>query len=69
MHDIFTYHIEVHAELDEQSFNAASPLQVSVEWTNATATRFTVYADQSGLIGLLRHLHRQGFMILAVLRE
>jgi hypothetical protein len=69
MHDIFTYHIEVRDELDEEAFNATSPLQVTVEWVDAAATRFTVYADQSGLIGLLRHLHRQGFVILAVLRE
>ena len=34
----------------------------------ANATLFTVRTDQSGLVGLLRHLHGPGFMLLCVSR-
>jgi hypothetical protein len=32
-------------------------------------TRFTVHTDQSGLIGLIRHLHGRGFVLLSVSHE
>ena len=69
MHDICTYHIQVRGQVEENIFNATSPLQIMVVQTDAVVTLFTVSADQSGLIGLIRHLHRQGFMILSAQRE
>ena len=70
MHDIFcTYHIEVQGHVDENAFNATSPLQMRVVRIDPAATLFTVCADQSGLIGLIRHLHGQGFVLLSVTRE
>ena len=69
MHDICTYHIQVRGQVEENIFNATSPLQIMVVQTDAAVTLFTVSADQSGLIGLIRHLHRQGFVILSVHRE
>jgi hypothetical protein len=29
----------------------------------------TVCTDQSGLVGVIRHLHRQGFVLLSVTRK
>ena len=69
MHDICTYHIQVRGQVEENIFNATSPLQIMVVQTDAVVTLFTVSADQSGLIGLIRHLHRQGFVILSAQRE
>lgn len=75
MHDICTYHVEVRGQVDERSFNASSPLQVTVVGADAgkehphAATLFTIQADQSGLIGLMRHIHQRGFVLLSVTRE
>jgi len=69
MHDICTYHVEVQGQVDENAFNATSPLQIMVVRVDMAATLFTVRADQSGLIGLIRHLHGRGFVLLSVTRE
>ena len=70
MHYIFhTYRIEVQGQVDENVFNATSPLQMKVVRRDTDTTLFTICADQSGLIGLIRHLHGQGFVLLSVTRE
>lgn len=69
MHDICTYQIEVRGQVDENTFNATSPLQVTVVQVEPDATLFTFHADQSGLIGLMRHLHGRGFVLLSVACE
>jgi hypothetical protein len=69
MHELYTYHIEIRDQVDENAFNAASPFQMTVLRTGPAATLFAVRTDQSGLIGLLRHLHRQGFVLYSVQRE
>jgi len=68
MQEIYTYHIEVQGQVDEKVFNITSPIQVTVEQGNAVSTPLTLYADQSGLVGLVRHLHHQGFVILSLSR-
>lgn len=68
MHDICTYRIEVRGQVDEDALNASSPLHMTVVRVHAAATLFTTCADQSGLIGLLRHLHGRGFVLLSVSR-
>jgi hypothetical protein len=67
--EISAYQVEVRGELDESSFNATSPLRVTDVRVHTTATQFSIYTDQSGLIGLMRHLHGQGFILLSVNRE
>jgi hypothetical protein len=69
MHDSSTYHIEIRGQVDKNIFNATSPLQITVVQMDSAATLFTICADQSGLIGLIRHLHWQGFVLLSVYRE
>lgn len=69
MHDICIYHIKVRGQMDENVFNAATPLQITVVQVDSATTLFTTSADQSGLIGLIRHLHQQGFVILSLYRE
>lgn len=69
MHDICTYRIRVRGQMDERTFNATSPLQVKVVQADPDATLLTAYTDPSGLIGLMRHLHGHGFVILSVCRK
>lgn len=69
MHAICTYQIEVRGRVAESEINPKSPLTVNRVWVDVAATAFSVATDQSGLIGLLRHLHGRGFVILSVTRE
>ena len=66
MHTICTYQIEVRGRVDEKDLNAGSPLQIAVVRANTATTLFTICADQSGLIGLMRHLHGRGVVFLSV---
>jgi hypothetical protein len=69
MDDICVYRLEVRGQVDENAFNASSPLQVTVDTGRPAASRMAVRADQSGVIGLIRHLHRQGFVLLSLQRQ
>ncbi len=66
MDDIRIYTIEVGDQVDEDDFNATSPLQMTVIKADSDVTLFTICSDQSGLVGMIRHLHRQGFVLLSV---
>jgi hypothetical protein len=68
MHAICTYQIAVRGRVGATELNAKSPHEMSIVQSAASATRFTVRTDQSGLIGLLRHLHGRGFVLLSVTR-
>jgi hypothetical protein len=69
MKDICTYRIQLRGQVDEGEVNAMSPLEMTVKQVNTAATLVAVPTDQSGLIGLLRHLHSRGFVLLSVYRE
>jgi hypothetical protein len=69
MQEICTYQIEVQGQMDENDLNAMSPLEMTVIRGDTAATLFTICADQSGLVGLIRHLHGRGFVLLSVTRE
>jgi len=69
MNDIFAYLIQLRGQVDENEINAMSPLQMTVKDMAADSTLLTVNTDQSGLIGLMRHLHGLGFVFLSVQRE
>lgn len=64
-----TYRITVAGRIDERELNAASPCRVTADGSATTTTRLTAVTDQSGLIGLVRHLHGRGLVLLAVYRE
>jgi hypothetical protein len=69
MNDICTYLIQLCGQVDESDLDEMSPIQMTVVRADAASTLFTVCTDQSGLIGLLRHLHGRGFVLLSVYRE
>ncbi len=66
MNDICSCLIEVCGRADEGEVNAISPLHVRVVRAGPETTLLSVCTDQSGLIGLLRHLHGLGFVFLSV---
>jgi hypothetical protein len=59
MNDICPYLIQLRGQVNESDLNAMSPIQITVVRVDTASTLFTVRTDQSGLIGLLRHLHGQ----------
>lgn len=69
MQEAYTYNIQVQGQMDEKDFNGTSPLQVIVKRMDSAATLCILHADQSGLVGLIRHLHHQGFVILSMSRK
>lgn len=66
MDDLHSYEIEILGRVDEKDLNAAGPRQLTVVRGNEVSTVLAVRTDQSGLIGLLRHLHGRGAVLLAV---
>lgn len=68
MNDMCEYHIRVRGRVDEAEINAMSPIQLVREQGETTLSQFAARTDQSGLIGLLRHLHDRGFLLLSFQR-
>ena len=60
------YHIQLRGQIDEDEINTMSPLQMARERGDTAVTQFTVHTDQSGIIGLMRHLHGLGYVFLSV---
>ncbi|CAG0936534.1 hypothetical protein TFLX_05415 [Thermoflexales bacterium] len=69
MNDMCIYHILIKGQVALDEINVMSPLQITLERIDTATTLFSVRTDQSGLIGLLRHLHARGVMLLAIHRE
>jgi hypothetical protein len=69
MDDLCIYQIVVRDPVSETDLNRLSPVQVVVEQADLAATRLSVQTDQSGLIGLMRHLHALGFVFLSMSRQ
>ena len=69
MDSIRTYEIEVRGRIEERDLILMSPLRLNVKHSDANTLSFTVCTDQSGVIGLIRHLHGRGLVILSVKRE
>ncbi len=69
MNDICIYHILIKGQVALDEINVMSPLQITLERIDTAATLFSVRTDQSGLIGLLRHLHARGLVLLSVHSE
>ena len=68
MDDLCIYQIVVRDPVSETDLNRLSPVQVVAQVAPA-ATHLSAQTDQSGLIGLLRHLHALGFVILSMSRQ
>lgn len=60
------YQICLAGGLEDAGRLADGPLQTAVLRADERSTVIAVRADQSGLIGMLRHLHGRGLVILSV---
>lgn len=60
------YHIHIRAQASAEEINPTSPVQIRVLESTGSGTLFSVSTDQSGLIGLLRHLHGLGFDLISI---
>jgi hypothetical protein len=69
VNDLCIYQIELRGQLNEQELNAKAPFQMTIVRVNNASTLSAVYTDQSGLIGLIRHLHGKGYVLLSLTRE
>ena len=61
-----TYLIRIAGKVDHDEINAKSPCAMTLEEAEPSSTMFSVRADQSALIGLMRYLHGMGFRFLSV---
>lgn len=61
-----TYRIRVRGQVDVAELNPMSPHQMTGIYSEPAASLFTICTDQSGMIGMLRHLHNLGIVILSV---
>jgi menaquinone-dependent protoporphyrinogen oxidase len=69
MTEIGRYTIRIQGRVSESEINRDTPRQMSLVDAQPDATLFAVRTDQSGLVGILRHLHGAGFVLLAVAGE
>jgi hypothetical protein len=60
-----TYHIALQGQILIDELNAMSPVQMTPVVENQHCTAFTICTDQSGMLGLLRHLHNLGIVIVS----
>jgi hypothetical protein len=64
-----SYHIQLLGSTNLDELNPGSPLLMTPVRSEPGVTAFTIRGDQSGLIGLLRHLHNLGLTLLSISRE
>ncbi len=63
------YLIRLSGQVDVTELNPASPQKMTLAGMETNATLLSICTDQSGLIGLLRHLHNLGFALVSIERQ
>ena len=66
MSNLHTYRIRIRGQVAQTEVYANSPIGMAARSVDKTVTEVSVETDQSGLIGLVRHLHGRGFAILSI---
>lgn len=64
--DVRTYRIKIHGRVEEEDIHPTSPLQFRIEQAEEPNTAIMLQTDQSGIIGLIRHLHSLGLMLISM---
>lgn len=65
MEDVRMYQIQVRGQVTAREIEAFSPPGFTLESCAEDCSILTVQTDQSGLVGLIRHLHGLGFELLS----
>ncbi|HZW04158.1 MAG TPA: hypothetical protein VFF68_09540 [Anaerolineaceae bacterium] len=63
------YRIHLLGQIDLDELNTTSPHRMTRVQTTAETTLVSVCTDQSGLIGLMRHLHNRGLVLVSLQSE
>lgn len=66
IHNVRNYKIQIHGQVKEEDINRSSPLQFKIEQEGEDNTFIAVRTDQSGLVGLIRHLHGLGLVLVSM---
>lgn len=66
MEDSNLYQIQLRGPVASSDLLAFSPPGLLVEPLEEGKTLLTLYTDQSGLVGLIRHLHGHGLVLLKI---
>lgn len=69
MHEFFNYQIKILNGIDRTRLESSSPVQMKVIRADGETTTLEIFSDQSGLIGVLRYLHQQGYILLNMQRS
>ena len=64
--DVRTYIIQIQGRVEEADINSTGPLRLTLGQEQGINTCVHLQTDQSGLIGLIRHLHGLGLVLLSV---
>jgi hypothetical protein len=67
--DSTIYTVTVAGYADELTINSDSPFDARTSYSGDDITQLIITTDQSGIVGLIRHLHGRGFTILSVKRN
>jgi hypothetical protein len=65
VNDVHSYRIKVAGQVAEADVCAFCPPGTTIEPEGEGWSTLVVRTDQSGLVGLIRHLHGLGFVLLA----
>jgi hypothetical protein len=63
---MITYFIQLRGQVGLDDLNPTSPIIMKPVGMEPTKTSLMIFTDQSGMIGLLRHLHGLGLIILSM---
>jgi hypothetical protein len=66
IHNVRIYKIQIYGQVKEEDINRSSPLQFKLEQEGEDNTFVSVRSDQSGFVGLIRHLHGLGLVLVSM---
>lgn len=64
--DFRSYKIRIYGRVEEEEIVPTSPVQFTVDAVEEAGTSISFQADQSGMIGLVRHLHGLGLVLVSM---
>ncbi len=64
--DVRAYEIQILGQVVEEDIRLTGPRLVTIEQVEETNTLITLQTDQAGIIGLIRHLHALGLVLLSL---
>lgn len=60
------YSIVVRGQVDEEFVVAYCPAATKMTWDGDATRLSNIHTDQAGIVGLVRHLHSLGYVVLSL---